>query len=157
MKRAALTFPEIMAKLKRAGIDTSSCIRPAHSDLSAICSLEERVSKLLGIVKHKERETSNMLFFVMYDIENNKVRHQVSKYLIKQGCFRIQRSVYLADLTPETYTKIKNDLIEVQACYENEDSILITPISSDLINSMKIIGKNINIDLITHSKNTLFF
>ena len=98
-----------------------------------------------------------MLFFVMYDIESNKVRHQVAKYLIKRGCFRIQRSIFLADLTPETYSQIKNDLIEVQACYENEDSILITPISTDTLNSMKIIGKNIDVDVITRSKNTLFF
>lgn len=157
MKRAPLTFPEIMAKLKRAGIDTSSTIRQTHADFSSIGNIEERVNKLIGIVKHKERDPSNMLFFVMYDIESNKVRQQVSKYLIKQGCFRIQRSVYLADLTPETYNHIKSDLIEVQACYENEDSILITPISTDLLNSMKIIGKSIDVDVITHSKNTLFF
>ena len=157
MKRAPLTFPEIMAKLKRAGIDTCPSLRPSHTDLSSIGSIEERVSKLIGIIKHTERYPSNMLFFVMYDIESNKVRHQVSKYLIKQGCFRIQRSVYLADLTPETYNQIKSDLIEVQACYENEDSILITPISTDLLNSMKIIGKSIDVDVITRSKNTLFF
>lgn len=157
MKREKLTFPQVMAKLKRAGIDNSPTIRSNPPDLTAIDSIDERVKKLIGIIRQKERDSTNMLFFVMYDIESNKVRHQVAKYLIKRGCFRIQRSIFLADLTPETYNQIKNDLVEVQACYENEDSILITPISTDTLNSMKIIGKNIDVDVITRSKNTLFF
>ena len=41
--------------------------------------------------------------------------------------------------------------------YTEKDSILITPISTDLLNSMKIIGKSIDVDVITRSKNTLFF
>ena len=157
MGREKLTFPQVMAKLRRAGIDNSPTIGCDPPDLTAIDSIDERVKRLIGIIKQKERESTNMLFFVMYDIESNKVRHQVAKYLIKRGCFRIQRSIFLADLTPETYSQIKNDLIEVQACYENEDSILITPISTDTLNSMKIIGKNIDVDVITRSKNTLFF
>lgn len=157
MGREMLTFPQVMAKLKRAGIDNSPTIGCDLPDLTAIDSIDERVKRLIGIIKQKGRDSTNMLFFVMYDIESNKVRHQVAKYLIKRGCFRIQRSIFLADLTPETYNQIKNDLIEVQACYENEDSILITPISTDTLNSMKIIGKNIDVDVITRSKNTLFF
>lgn len=157
MKRETLTFPQVMAKLRRAGIDKSPTIGSHPPDLTAIDSIDERVKRLIGIIKQKERDSTNMLFFVMYDIESDKVRHQVAKYLIKHGCFRIQRSIFLADLTPETYKQIKNDLIEVQSCYENDDSILITPISTDTLNAMKIIGKNIDVDVITRSKNTLFF
>ena len=157
MKREKLTFPQVMAKLRRAGVENSPTINSDQPDLTAIDSIDDRVKKLIGIINQKERDSTNMLFFVMYDIESNKVRHQVAKYLIKRGCFRIQRSIFLADLTPDTYNQIKSDLVEVQACYENEDSILITPISTDTLNSMKIIGKNIDIDVITRSKNTLFF
>ena len=107
------------------------------------------------LVSHKK--ITDMLFFVLYDIESNKVRNQVSKYLLKKGCFRIQRSVFLAELSPERYSQIKSDLAEVQACYDNKDSILIVPVSTELLNAMKIIGKSINIDIITRSKNTLFF
>lgn len=157
MKREKLTFPQVMAKLRRAGMENSPTIGTDPPYLTAIDTIEERVKKLIGIIKQKERESSNMLFFVMYDIESNKVRHQVAKYLIKRGCFRIQRSIFLADLDPVTYNQIRSDLVEVQACYENEDSILITPISTDTLNSMKIIGKNIDVDVITRTKNTLFF
>ena len=98
-----------------------------------------------------------MLFFVMYDIESNKVRNQVAKYLLRKECFRVQRSIFLADLNNQDYEQIRLDLSEVQACYDNHDSIMIVPISTDFLRSMKIIGKSIYIDIIMNSKNTLFF
>ena len=98
-----------------------------------------------------------MIFFVMYDIENNKVRHQVSKYLMRNGCTRVQRSVFLADLSNNQYEQIKSDLTEVQAAYENKDSILVVPISTDYLTAMRIIGQTIDVEIITHNRNTLFF
>ncbi len=84
----------------------------------------------------------------MYDIESNKVRRLVNKYLLKKGCFRVQRSIFLADLSPDKYEQIRSDLSEVQSYYENKDSILIVPVSTELIKSMKVIGKNIDVDII---------
>ena len=98
-----------------------------------------------------------MLFFVMYDIESNKVRNLVAKYLIRMGCTRIQKSFFLADLEPDSVSKIKSDLADVQSAYENNDSILIVPVSTDELRAMKIIGQNIDVDLIVRNKNTLFF
>ena len=98
-----------------------------------------------------------MLFFVMYDIENNKVRRYVVKYLERKGCTRVQKSIFLADLSIEQYQDIRNDLAEVQAVYENKDSILVVPISTDYLKAMKVIGQNVDIDIIMHTRNTLFF
>ena len=120
-------------------------------------SLQDRVDRILGIINTNNRPASNMIFFVMYDIEDNKVRRYVAKYLLKMGCNRVQRSIFLADLPNERYNKIRNDLAEVQAAYENADSILIVPISTDLLTSMRVIGQTIDIELITNKKNTLFF
>lgn len=98
-----------------------------------------------------------MLFFVMYDIESNKVRALVHKYLKRKGCTPIQRSIFLADAPLETYNSIKEDLAAVQEAYENDDSIIVVPLSTDYLKMMKIIGHKIEVDVITHSKNTLFF
>jgi CRISPR-associated protein Cas2 len=73
------------------------------------------------------------------------------------GCIRIQKSIFLADLDITKYKSIRQDLAEVQSLYENHDSIIISPISTDLLKSMTIIGQSINLDIITHSKTTLFF
>ena len=97
------------------------------------------------------------LFFIMYDIESNKVRYNIVKYLERMGCYRIQKSIFLANLSMEKYEQIKKDMVEVQSLYENHDSIIVCPVSSDILRSMKIIGQNINLDVITQNKNTLFF
>ena len=77
--------------------------------------------------------------------------------IIKKGCSRIQKSIFLADLDRDTYLTIKDDLTEIQSLYDNHDSIIVCPVSTDIISNMKVIGKKLDIDIITHSKNTLFF
>lgn len=93
----------------------------------------------------------------MYDIESNKVRTLISKYLERKGCIRIQKSIFLADLDRTIFEEIRSDLVEVQSSYENNDSIILVPISTDYLQSMKIIGQSVNVDIITKNKNTLFF
>ena len=98
-----------------------------------------------------------MLFFVMYDIESDKVRYHIAKYLERKGCTRIQRSIFLADLDKTVYDEIKRDLAEVQSLYDNHDSIIVCPISTDQLRAMRIIGQQIDVDIVTHNRNTLFF
>ena len=118
--------------------------------------LSLRIQTILGLT-HQHRSATKMLFFVMYDIESNKVRRCIVKYLENKGCTRVQKSIFLANLSIEKYQSIRDDLAEVQAAYDNQDSILIVPITTDYLKSMRIIGKNIDIDIITHTRNTLFF
>ena len=157
-KKPPLTFVEEMARLKSAGLkEDNSPNKPIDADLDSLPSLEQRLKILFDIAKKTKHGPTRMLFFVMYDIESNKVRRHVVKYLERQGCSRIQKSIFLADLPVATYEQIRSDLVEVQACYENEDSILVVPISTDYLKAMKVIGQQINVDVIIKSSNTLFF
>lgn len=156
-KKKELSFVEKMKKFSRAGIPKPLSPNRTTGNLEGLTTLDDRVTFLLNIVKQTKRPPNQMLFFVMYDIESTKVRNQIVKYLLKNGCTRVQKSIFLADLPFNDYEQIRNDLAEVQQCYENNDSILIVPISTDYLKSMKIIGQSIDIDLIMKSKNTLFF
>lgn len=155
-----LPFVERMRKitssaLLSSGQDAASSPQSVDS-VDDIESLEARVKKILSLVRNKKKE-GRMLFLVMYDIRSNKVRTLVHKYLKRQGCTPIQRSIFLADTSIEIYNKIKSDLVEVQQAYENNDSIIVLPVTTDYLRMMKIIGKSIELDIITHSKSTLFF
>ena len=152
-----LSFPQIMRRLKQAGISENKTINRLPNDYDAIPDLPTRVKEIIGLINRPQRPAINMLFFVMYDIESNKVRYQIAKYLLRIGCFRVQRSIFLADVPMDKYDMIRRDLAEVQSLYDNHDSILIVPISTDYLQAMKIIGKSIDIDIIMKSKNTLFF
>jgi len=98
-----------------------------------------------------------MLYLVMYDIEDDRVRTHIAKYLLSNGCIRIQKSVYLARTHQKTFQEIADTLKEVQAAYDNHDSILLAPVQSETIGSMKIIGKDIQIQSLIDPPNTLFF
>ncbi len=153
-----LSFVETMHKLAAAGLqDAPSPSQPHEVAVDDMPSIEARLKALFHLIENPKRKAANMLFFVMYDIESNRVRRQVVKYLIRKGCYRVQKSIFLADLSVDEYNAIRDDLTQVQACYDNEDSILVVPISTDYLKAMRIIGKNIDVDVITKSKNTLFF
>lgn len=156
-KREILTFTQKMKKLVAAGVGNSPSPARNVDDSDELPTLKERIDKMLGITFQLDRKPTNMLFFIMYDISSTKVRNQVVKYLLKKGCTRIQKSIFLADLDRSVYESIQSDLVEVQAAYENEDSILVVPFSTDYLKSMKIIGHSIEIDVITHNRNTMFF
>ena len=155
-KKPPLSFVDQMKKLIASGINDSPKI-VVKDDSEALTPLEERVQDILGLSDNARKRKDRMLFFVMYDIESDKVRRLVVKYLIREGCTRIQKSIFLADRPVATYNKIKSDLAEVQAVYDNEDSIIVLPVTTDYRRMMKVIGKNIDVDIITHNKNTLFF
>lgn len=161
-KRPAITILQMMGQLKDSGMSHTTEIphsptETKKQDWEDLPDLQSRIRKILAMTESPERSPGNMLFFVMYDIESDKVRRLVAKYLEEKGCTRVQRSIFLADLPIATYERIRNDLAEVQSCYENADSILVVPVSTDMMRSMKIIGKNISIDVITNSRTTLFF
>lgn len=155
-KKKELTFVEKIRKIKRAGLEDSPEIQKIEP-VEKLESLPERIKKILGLANNLKTNSKKMIYFVMYDIENNKVRTQVAKYLIKEGCTRVQKSIFLARTERFVYEKIKNDLAEVQACYENNDSIFLVPVSTDEIKAMKVIGQNVDFDLILQNRNTLFF
>ncbi len=157
-KKGPMSIDEILAKIREAGISAVNVVRNRRgAETSDMETLDKRVKQILSLASSHHQNPGDMLFFVMYDIESNKVRRLVAKYLIRQGCFRIQRSIYLANMPVEKCEQIKNDLAEVQAAYDNADSIFVVPISTDYLKAMKVIGKALDVNIIMQSKNTLFF
>ena len=161
MKRNnALNTQNLLEILKKSGlIDNRIDQNTYHSTNldDKLDSLSLRINKILELIKQHKPKRQTMLYFVMYDIENNKVRRLIARYLEKKGLIRIQKSIFVANTNAQTHEEIRKTLKEVQEAYDNNDSIVIVPISSDEIKSMKIIGKNIDIDLILGNTHTLIF
>ena len=120
--------------------------------------LEARLHEMMRWLTARSRAKSNlMLYLVMYDIENNKVRTQIAKYLIKKGCLRIQKSVYLAKSSPAMMNEISTTLREINGMYKNADSIFVLPVPEEKFSHMRVIGMNIEFDIVTKPKNVLVF
>jgi len=157
-KKRELTFVEQMLLFKKAGFTHSGASH--HVSMSDEQSLEDlsiRIKKILQIADRNHINAGDMLYFIMYDIQNNKVRTSIAKYLIKSGCLRVQKSIFFAETKRSVYNKLHTDLKAIQEMYENEDSIFFVPVSTDQVRAMKVIGQNTDFDLVIGSKNTLFF
>lgn len=155
-KRQPLTLADKIRKIKSAGINNTlppNLYDPYQEKLE---NLNERIERILGVC-NKSSNSFEMVYFIMYDIENDKVRNLIAKYLKKNGCTRVQRSVFLASSNREKFNEIHQTLKQVQEFYDNSDSIIVVPVTPDSLRTMKLIGQNISIDLALGNNNTLFF
>ena len=84
-KRPPITLLQKLQQLKASGMEPerSKGVIPRETpiDDSELPDLKCRIQKILGMIESPTRNPGNMLFFVMYDIESNKVRRLVAKYL----------------------------------------------------------------------------
>lgn len=153
-KKVEISLREKIQRIREAGIKPLDS--NAEDTADQMPELSERLQQILQISTNR-KHPGQMLFLVMYDIEDNKVRTQIAKYLIQKGLTRIQKSIYMAELDHKTFREIHQTLKEVNEVYDNADSIFLIPISSDEVKSMKVIGRSVDFDLIAGNKNTLFF
>ena len=156
-KKAPLSFVERILKIKKAGLTKEKGISTLFNKEDCLLPLSERIQKLLGLFGDKRKKTNRMLYFIMYDIENNKIRTYIAKYLIDKGCVRVQKSIFLADTDRGLFKEISQNLKDVQEAYDNDDSIFFVPVSSDEIRAMKIIGQSVDFDYFLESPNTMIF
>jgi CRISPR-associated endonuclease Cas2 len=157
-KKVEISLKEKLLLIKAAGLMAEQeTIDKTDVFPDGIQPLNERIRKILNIVQSSPMKATEMLFLVMYDIENNKVRTLIAQYLLDKGCIRIQKSVYFARTKPVIFREICQTLKEVQEAYENVDSIVIVPVHAQATGSMRIIGKDIQIDSLIDPPNTVFF
>lgn len=106
--------------------------------------------------KSPQKRPEEMYCFICYDIESNKIRRMVAKLLERQGCVRIQKSVFFARIHRKRYHELAGLLRQIQELYENQDSIVLLPVGEDMLNSLQCIGQSVDIEQLTTPKNTLF-
>lgn len=155
-KKHAIGLSEAIRRIKAAGIRETTPPAPASED-ELLLPLSERIVRILQIIRDDPQKATEMIYLIMYDITDNKVRTQIAKYLEKQGCTRIQKSVFLARSEARNFQEIHDALRDVNDMYDNEDSIILVPVNASDARAMKLIGKNVQIEAITDKPNTLFF
>ena len=117
----------------------------------------ESIQIFMEILENNEKMLRGQICIVFYDIENDKVRSHIAKFLIRNGLKRIQKSVFLGNLHPSTYQVIQMKLQEVQENYKNEDSIWIVPMHSDQMNNTCVIGNEFILETNIKRKRTWIF
>lgn len=96
-----------------------------------------------------------MLTWVVYDIQSTKIRNSIIKKCKNIGLYRVQKSIFLGKLN-------KNEIKELKLFIENmvdkqNDSVYIFPIRRDDYQTMGIIGKGFDKELISDEIISKFF
>ena len=141
--------------IQRAGLREPP--RQPVPEADRLPELRDRIPQMLGIIRGAPLKATEMVYLILYDISDHKVRREVAKYLLGAGCIRIQKSVYLLRSENARFEEIHTTLYEVNDAYTNEDSIILVPVNASDVRAMRLIGKNVDIKLVTDPPNTLFF
>ncbi len=95
-----------------------------------------------------------MIAWVMYDIEDDKVRTKVAKLCKQTGLYRVQFSVFLGSVDAN-----QKDTLELQIkaqIDEEKDSVYIFPMSKNELQATVLLGKAFDKKMITDEVRALF-
>lgn len=161
LPQADETWVQQTAEMAQKDIQKRTPCKPRgmpKPDSDQLAAATERVEALKSyFAQLKPKPVGYMLCFVMYDIEDNRVRKKIADYLIEKGLQRVQKSVFLGQLHQKVYQEIYQTMHALQAAYENEDTIMIVPVAEQDLRSMRLIGREIDIEITLGRANTLFF
>lgn len=95
-----------------------------------------------------------MLVWVVYDIQEDKVRNRVARACLNAGIYRVQKSVFLGEMNlnriDELSLKIKT-LINAA-----RDSVYVFPLCQDDFKKVRLIGQAFDKEKITDEIRALF-
>jgi CRISPR-associated endonuclease Cas2 len=84
-------------------------------------------------------KSKNMNYIISYDISDDRLRLKIAKHLLANGCFRLQKSVFIAPkFHPHTIKTLKQEVIAFLNCPEtlDTDSILCFQISAKQLSAI---------------------
>ena len=144
MKRPRISTGERLARLARSGAggDTWLAARFPQNPQPPTpgANLQERLA-LLRLIRPQRMQ--DMMCIIAYDIESNKVRNQIAKFLIRKGCYRLQKSVYFGQMPRKQYKEMVAALRAINNLYENEDSLFFLPVGEDSLNRLEVVGRGL--------------
>lgn len=149
------SLPERNQAWQQAGLPALSADQIAQLPSSG--AMPELLASWLSWLRQTPtKRPEEMYCLICYDIERNKIRRLVARLLEKQGCIRVQKSVFFARLHRRRYHELTDLLRQIQQLYDNTDSILLLPVGEDMLNSLQCIGQSFDVDQLAAPKHTLF-
>lgn len=95
-----------------------------------------------------------MICWVMYDIENDRMRAAVARHCKQVGLYRVQYSVFLGEITSNDKDVLQ---LKLEECIDNErDKVYIFPMSRDELRQTILLGQAFDKKLISGEVKALF-
>ncbi len=95
-----------------------------------------------------------MICWVMYDIENDKVRNKVAKYCKQAGLYRVQLSVFLGEIDHNGKDSLQ---LQIETLMNpDQDKVYIFPMSRQELRDTVLLGQAFDKKLISGAIKALF-
>lgn len=95
-----------------------------------------------------------MIYWVMYDITENKIRNRAVRACKDKGLYRVQKSIFIGDLNKNQKDELK--IIMERLVDESTDSIYIFPSSRDMLYDTDLIGNGFDKELVSNDSVSRF-
>jgi CRISPR-associated protein Cas2 len=96
-----------------------------------------------------------MLTWVIYDIENDRIRTRVAKVCKNAGLYRVQKSVFLGTLENNEFDELK---LRIEGLVDLEkDSVYVFPMNRSELKACGLIGQAFDKELVTDAIISKFF
>ena len=96
-----------------------------------------------------------MLIWVIYDISKNKTRSKVERLCKNAGLYRVQKSVFLGEVTEAIQKEFK---ITVEELIDQvTDSVYIFPMNRQELKKARLLGQAFDKGLVTDEVISMFF
>jgi CRISPR-associated protein Cas2 len=95
-----------------------------------------------------------MIAWILYDIEDDKIRNKIAKLCKQAGLYRVQFSVFLG-----TLDKNKKDGLELEIeelINKEKDSVYIFPMAKSELQATALLGKAFDKKMVTDEVKALF-
>jgi CRISPR-associated endonuclease Cas2 len=84
-----------------------------------------------------------MPYLICYDISSDSLRTRIAKKIITTGLDRVNKSVYMGQLTDNALQQLEKNLDDlIRKKGEPEDSLIVLPVLPHQIQAMRIYGDN---------------
>jgi len=95
-----------------------------------------------------------MIVWVVYDIVDNKKRSKIAKQCLEIGLYRVQKSVFLGNITKNDRDVLKLYIEEI--INKDEDSVYIFPMNKDELKDTILMGQAFDKKYVTDQVYELF-
>lgn len=83
-------------------------------------------------------------YLISYDITENNPRLKASRLLLRAGCFRVQKSVFIGTLTDARFQRLRKSLdgLRQRPHWSSTDQILLLPLHQYTRDNLDTIGSD---------------
>ncbi len=154
-QRNRISRGEQIARLRRSGLAGTNWLQTTPEPTTDVEAEPDLAARLARLRQLRPLKITDMMCLIAYDIESNKVRTKVAKYLIASGCHRVQKSVYFARLSRSRYREIVEALRVINDLYDNQDSIFFLPVGDDNMNRLEVVGRDLYVEVVREQRHTV--